>query len=238
MEGVDTGLVADHVDGGGRLVGLGALSGSAEQAAAVLLLLHGGRVDSHEPVSRANMAAARMDLMARRLRRGRPALPVLALRYRVRGWNDADGARMPDPVRDAFGALSLIEQRLGPVPVILVGHSLGGRAAVRVAGHHSVRAVAALAPWLPAAEPVESLAGRTLLIVHGRRDRVTDPRHSLDYARRASATADAVYLKFLDDGHAMMRAPGVWHRLVAQFAATVAFGSQSGELDAERIGAR
>ncbi|WP_438949092.1 LLM class flavin-dependent oxidoreductase, partial [Streptomyces harbinensis] len=37
--------------------------------------------------------------------------------------------------------------RLGPVPVVLVGHSMGGRAALRAAGHPAVTGVVALAPW-------------------------------------------------------------------------------------------
>lgn len=220
---------------GGRLIGLEAAAGSAGGAAAVMLLLHGGRVNSYEPVSRGNLAAARMGLMAREVRRD-PALPVLALRYRVRGWNDDGGARTPDPVRDALHALDEVERRLGPVPVILVGHSIGGRTAVRVAGYPTVRAVAALAPWLPETEPVDTLVGRTVLIAHGRRDRVTDPELSIAFARRAAAVADAVYLKLLDDRHAMLRTPGAWRRLVTDFAALAAFGSPARSLDAERIG--
>ena len=187
-----------------------------KDAAAVLLLLHGGKVDSHEPVTRVNLAAARMKLMARALRRG-TALPAVTLRYRVRGWNDADGARTPDPVRDALTALDTIQGELGPVPVILVGHSMGGRTAVRVAWYPTVRAVAALAPWLPPDEPVDTLVGRRLMIAHGRRDRITDPARSIAYAARADAVAESVDLERLDDGHAMLRQPAVWNRLVTEF---------------------
>lgn len=219
---------------GGRLVGLDRAA-AAPDAAAVMLLLHGGRAHSYQPVSRGNLAAVRMAVLAGRVRQDR-SIPVLALRYRVRGWNDEDGARTPDPVHDALLALALIEARLGPVPVILVGHSLGGRAAVRVAGYPTVRGVAALAPWLPPGEPAEPLAGRTVLIAHGRQDRVTDPEGSIAFATRASAVADAVYLKVLEDGHAMLRSPGAWHRLVAHFAERTAFGPDAATLDAELIG--
>jgi pimeloyl-ACP methyl ester carboxylesterase len=220
---------------GGRLVGLAAAAGSTSEPAAVVLLLHGGRAHSYDPVSWGNLAVARMDALARGIRRER-TLPVLALRYRVRGWNDEGGARIPDPVRDAWLALEAVESGLGPVPVILVGHSLGGRTAVRVAEYPTVRAVAALAPWLPPDEPVDTLVDRTLLVAHGRRDRVTNVGDSIAFATRAGAVADAVYLKVLDDGHAMLRRPGEWRRLVVRFAALAAFGSSAGALDAERVG--
>ena len=43
------------------------------------------------------------------------------------------------------------------------------------AGHASVRGVVALAPWLPGPEPVEQLAGRDLVVLHGTRDLTTSP---------------------------------------------------------------
>ncbi|MBR7836802.1 alpha/beta fold hydrolase [Actinospica durhamensis] len=218
---------------GPRLIGLD--SAAAAAPVAVVLLLHGGQAKSLAPVRRGNLAALRMSLLARTAHIDR-SMPVLALRYRYRGWNDEDGARTPDPVRDALDALARIEARLGPVPVILVGHSLGGRTAVRAAAYPTVRAVAALAPWLPLGEPVDALAGRTVLIAHGRRDRVTEIEHSIAYATRALAVADAVYLKLIDDGHAMLRAATTWHRLVREFCATVVLGPDAGRLDAERLG--
>ena len=215
------------------LIGLDRVDASSDPAA-VALVLHGGRTQSFEPVRRGNLAALRMRVLADAMRKD-GSVPVLALRYRYRGWNDADGTRTPDSVRDALTALELIEQRLGPVPVILIGHSLGGRTAVRVASYPTVRAVAALAPWLPDGEPVDPLAGRSVLIAHGRRDRVTDIGHSISFAKRAIGIADAVYLKLLDDGHAMLRAAPAWHRLSRGFAAMAAHGTQAGALDADRL---
>lgn len=175
-----------------------------------------------------------MSVLAGAMRANR-AVPVVTLRYRYRGWNDSDGTRTPDSVRDAFTALKLIERRLGPVPVILIGHSLGGRTAVRVADYRTVCAVAALAPWLPLGEPVATLAGRSVLIAHGRRDRVTDIEHSIAFATRAVDVADAVYLRLLDDGHSMLRAASAWHRLARDFASLAAFGAQAADLDAYRL---
>ena len=200
--------------------------------AALLLLLHGGKVSSYEPVRRGNLAALRMSALARALGPGL-GLPILTLRNRYRGWNDKDGARTPSPVRDALWALETIEQRLGPTPVILVGHSLGGRTAVRVAHYPTVRAVAALAPWLPLGEPADPLNGRRVIIAHGLRDKVTDPEHSVAFAERASTVADTVWLKLVDDGHALLRAPATWNGLVRDFATLAAHGPRSEGLDAE-----
>ncbi|MGR4852480.1 alpha/beta fold hydrolase [Streptomyces sp. LARHCF252] len=51
--------------------------------------------------------------------------------------------------RDARRALGELARRAGDVPVVLVGHSMGGRAALRAADAPQVRAVPALAPWCP-----------------------------------------------------------------------------------------
>ncbi|MFI5909348.1 hypothetical protein [Dactylosporangium sp. NPDC051541] len=59
----------------------------------------------------------------------------------------------------------------GAVPVVLVGNSLGGRAACWEAGDPSVTGVVGIAPWLPEGDPVEQLAGRTVLVLPGDRDR-------------------------------------------------------------------
>jgi pimeloyl-ACP methyl ester carboxylesterase len=198
--------------------------GRREPTAAVVLL-HGGKAASREPVRRGNLAALRMAYFGRALRSGvplPPTLPVLALRYRYRGWNAPDGAdpdpgTPPDPVADTLWALGAVERRLGPIPIVLVGHSLGGRTAIRAAGYPTVTAVAALAPWLPEGEPVAPLHGRTLLIVHGRQDRVTSAKLALAFARRSAEVSAETRLELVDDGHAMLRAAGTWHRLVGEF---------------------
>lgn len=190
---------------------------------AAVVLLHGGKAASREPVRRGNLAALRMAYFGRALRTEGPlppTLPCLTLRYRYRGWNapqDADPGTPPDPVADTLWALGAVERRLGPIPIVLVGHSLGGRTAIRAAGYPTVTAVAALAPWLPEGEPVEPLRERTLLIVHGRQDRVTSAKLSLAFARRSAEVSAETRLELVDDGHAMLRAAGTWHRLVGAF---------------------
>ncbi|MYV65587.1 alpha/beta fold hydrolase, partial [Streptomyces sp. SID2131] len=103
---------------------------------AAVLLLHGGRADGPEPPPALNLPALRMRPFAAavtRAVRGRSVL-VAEVRYRHRGWN---GARA-DAARDAETALNDLRERIGPVPVVLLGHSMGGRAALRAAGDPAV----------------------------------------------------------------------------------------------------
>jgi dienelactone hydrolase len=195
----------------------------------VVLLLHGGREFSTERVRRTNLPAARMRPFATAiLRRAMPGPIVVGrLAYRMRGWNEPDTSLRqdqnqgpdPDPVVDARWALERIRRRFGPVPVLLVGHSMGGRVALRVAGDESVFAVVALAPWLRRGEPIEQLRGRDLLIAHAPDDHVTDPVASRAYARAAEPIARQVEYRVMPRGrHNMLRGAADWHRLVADFA--------------------
>ncbi len=183
----------------------------------VVLLIHGGRSTSREPVSRGSLPLARMRMFAPAILNaaGKAGTCVALLRNRYRGWNDSRA----DPVQDADWALEEIGRRFGEVPVVLAGHSMGGRAALRVAGHPAVRGVAALAPWLPEREPFAQLAGRTVLVAHGDRDSTTSPAGSLAYVQRAAGAADRIcFWQVSGARHAMLERPGYWHGLVRDFA--------------------
>jgi pimeloyl-ACP methyl ester carboxylesterase len=185
-------------------------------ARAVVLVLHGGQETSTAPVNRLRPAYLRMLPFALDLARAgrRARIGVVALRYRFRGWN---GPAM-DPVADARLALAEIRRRHPDVPVVLVGHSMGGRVALRVADDPAVVGVCALAPWTPDGEPVAQLAGRTVLLAHGTRDAVTDPERSYAYAVRAKEVTGAVCrFEVRDEAHAMLRRAGEWRRLVRRF---------------------
>jgi predicted alpha/beta-hydrolase family hydrolase len=187
----------------------------SQHPAAVTLVLHGGREHGQDPVPPLALAYLPMIPFARDLARVSDELAVFQLRNRVRGWN----APQLDPVRDARWALEQIRNKFPGVPVVLLGHSMGGRVALRVADDPAVRAVCVLAPWCPPGEPVEQLAGRTVLIAHGILDRTTDPRESRNYARRATQVTDRVELVWVDgETHALLRKPKVWRELVRQFA--------------------
>lgn len=138
---------------------------------------------------------------------------VWRLHYRYRGWNGADAS----PVPDTRWALDEVRRRHGAIPIVLLGHSMGGRVAVNVADDPSVRDLVLLAPWLPAGEPVASVQGRRVVILHGDRDRTTSFAASEAWAARAAATAAAVDVQRIHSGeHTMIRHARVWQRLTAQ----------------------
>lgn len=136
---------------------------------------------------------------------------VWPLRYSMQGWN---GAEM-SPVADARRALRQIADT-DDVPVVLLGHSMGGRTALRVAGEENVVGIVALAPWLPPGEPMGDLGGRGLVIAHGGDDRTTDPRASRAYADAARDVAASVrHVDVPGEGHALLRRPSWWNEFAA-----------------------
>ncbi len=183
---------------------------------AVALVLHGGRAHSLLPTSRRQLAYLRMlpfDLALRRAG-GRRGLAVARLRYRVRGWNDDDRS----PVTDAREALAQLRARFGDVPVALVGHSMGGRAAIHVADEPGVEVVVALAPWIAPGDPVDTVGARQVLLMHGDADTRTDPRATAAFAAAARSHAARVQYVVVPHGdHAMLRRAGYWHRSAAAF---------------------
>ncbi|HEV2637673.1 MAG TPA: hypothetical protein VGX23_21150 [Actinocrinis sp.] len=182
----------------------------------VVLLLHGGQDDSFEPVPPWSLAVARMRMFISPLltRSAGKGVAVALLRDRLQGWN----GEAADAAADAQWALEQIADRYGPVPVAVIGHSMGGRAALRVGGHPSVTGIAAMAPWVPD-DPVEHLVGRTVMIAHGDLDRTVSPAESLAFARRArQAGVQVCRLRVEGGGHAMLGRLADWNILAAEFA--------------------
>lgn len=142
-------------------------------------------------------------------------LAIARVRYRVRGWNGA----AQSPVADARAALAEMRQRFPDIPIALLGHSMGGRAALYVADAPGVQAVVALAPWVEQYDRVEPLAGRRVLIMHSDRDGITDPTASAVFAKRAAQVAEVSYLRVRGSDHAMLRRARLWHAAATAFAA-------------------
>lgn len=192
---------------------------------AIAVVLHGGREHNTMPVRATQLAVLRMRPFVRSLRRvgrvGRvDGLAVVQVRYRLRGWNGAERS----PVADTEWALDQLTTRFPGVPIALVGHSMGGRTAMYVAGHDQVRAVVGLAPWLERNDPVRTLAGRRVLIVHGDDDRMTSPTGSAAYARAAEKVAESVtFVSVAGEHHAMLKRPRLWHELATGFVLGVMF---------------
>lgn len=180
--------------------------GADGAVAGAVLLLPDGEPESERRASAVSYAAV-LPLGRALARAGRAdGLVVHTVRYRGRGWNGAD-ARL---AADAVWAVEEVVDRYGDVPVCLAGRGMGGRAALRAAGHAAVGSVLALAPWLPEddgaadPEPVRQLSGRQVLIVHGTNDARTDPELSYRLAERAKkSNRDTCRFEVHSDGHAL-----------------------------------
>ncbi|MET8546117.1 alpha/beta hydrolase [Kitasatospora sp. NPDC004799] len=182
-----------------------------DAAKAAVLVLHGGEEHNFARPGLLNLPLLRMHGFLRGLTRATAdaGVAVGTVRYRHRGWN---GERA-DAARDATAALDELAELLGPVPTVLVGHSMGGRAALRAGGHPSVTGLVALAPWCPAEDPCEQLAGRDVLMLHGDRDTVTPPADTHAFAARSRAAGARVCgYTVTGSGHAMLQRIPDWHR--------------------------
>lgn len=148
-----------------------------------VLLLHGGTDDPRragEPL-RLSWWSVRVGSIPRLAKgiddRLRPHdIATWTLQHRLAGW---DGPADPTPVREARAALDRIAATYPGLPVVLVGHSMGGRTAVCAADHPSVVGVVGLAPWLPPEQPASPLAGKPLRVAYAEWDRVC-PRAEME----------------------------------------------------------
>lgn len=130
------------------------------------------------------------------------------LRYRYRGWNGDD----QDAARDVEWAVAQARQQRPGVPIILIGQSMGGRAVLYAAAAEGVTAVCALSPWIEPGDPIDQLVGKPVLIAHGVKDRITDPRLSRSVAERVGAAFVPI-----DDGHTMLLRWRRWIAVVSAF---------------------
>ena len=181
-----------------------------------VVVAHGGKEVSTEPTTALEPAVLRMVPLALAIRhalRGSGAV-VWQPRFTVQGWN----GELASPVADLGGVIDQIGNEFGDIPVVLIGHSMGARAAFRVAGHSAVTAIAGLAPWLPPGEPVDQLAGRRILLAHGTADRVTPPAQTWAYAERARSVTGVAVIEVRGGEHTMLWRAPLWHRLAVEFS--------------------
>ncbi len=186
--------------------------------AGIALVLHGGASRPDRPaVSPRQLSVLRMIPIAKRIARtGRGQLAVFRLLNRTRGWDEDES-----PVADANWALDQLADRFdSDLPVALVGHSLGGRAALLTGTNPAVTSVVALAPWLYTADGQLDLAGRRVLFSHGMSDRVADLRIAAAVAEGLARKAQVGFVAVRGAKHAMLRRRDMFDGIAADFVAT------------------
>ncbi len=191
-------------------------------ARGVVLVLHGGGEVGRREVTWRSSPVLRMWPFAAAIDRATGgALSVVRLKNAVHGWNGDETS----PVHDARWALDVVRGQQPGLPVALVGHSMGGRVALRLAGDEGVTALVGLAPWVHASDRPHGGPGLAALLLHGSLDRTTDPRATERMAERLRARGvDATYRAVAGSGHAMiLRAPR-WHRETAAFVRDALLG--------------
>ena len=180
-----------------------------------VILLHGGASRrARMRVSPTQLSVVRMVPIARRIARaGDGRLAVVRLLNSRRGWETRH-----TPVQDARWALRELRERFGgPLPTCLVGHSLGGRAALLTADAAEVVSAVALAPWVLPSELPVGIEGKRFLILHGSRDRIASPARALELARRMEAEAEVRFVLVEGAKHAMLRHHATFSGLAAEF---------------------
>ena len=188
--------------------------------AAVVLALHGGASrPGRAEVSPAQLSVLRMVPVAGRLARaGRGRLAVHRVLNSYRGW-----ATEHTPIDDVAWALEVVRERYGDLPVGLVGHSLGGRAALLAGAHDQVRSVVALNAWVYPTDRAD-LAGRRVLFGHGTDDRVADIARAEAVARTVGRTTEVSFVRVDGGRHAMLRHGAEFERAAARFTVDALVG--------------
>ena len=193
---------------------------------AAVLVLHGGASrGSNMMVSPTQLSVLRMIPIASRIARaGGSQLAVFRLLNSVRGWDSTH-----TPVDDALWAMGQLRERFGKaLPLSLVGHSLGGRAALLAGGAPDVKSVVALAPWVYPTDGEAGLPGRDVLIVHGTADRIASPERSATVARALSTSTRVGYIRVKGGKHAMLGRHAVFGELAADFVIATLLGATVG----------
>ena len=188
---------------------------------AVVLVLHGGADRPDMPgVSPTQLSVLRMIPTAKAVAgAGRGRLAVLRLLNTRRGWDTHH-----TPVDDVRWALGPVRARYGARPVGLVGHSLGGRAALLAGALDPVRSVVALNPWVYPDDGVP-LPGRKVLVVHGTADRIARMDRAQRVVERLRRGGTDIELVAVEGGkHAMLKHGRDFDGRAARFTAEVLLG--------------
>lgn len=185
-------------------------------------MLHGGASRRENVmVSPTQLSVVRMVPIAKKIaREGKGELAVFRLLNSRRGWDSTH-----TPVHDARWALQQMANRLGEgLPTCLIGHSLGGRAAILTADRPEVKGAVALAPWVYPTDLPTRLAGQRILIVHGSKDRIASPKRAFELSRRLSGLTPTAFVLVEGAKHAMLGRHAIFSTLAAEWATATLLG--------------
>jgi dienelactone hydrolase len=174
-------------------------------------------------VSSAQLSVLRMIPVARRIAgAGGDRLAVYRLLNSYRGWDTRH-----TPVHDIRWALDQLGTRYDGRPVGLVGHSLGGRAALLAAESPQVTSVVALAAYiLPRDGSAMRVSGNRLLFVHGLRDRIARPELASGLAEWLGRRNEVGFVAIPRGKHAMLRHGRTFERCTADYLRATLLGER------------
>lgn len=194
--------------------------------AGAVVVVHGGAARRGQMmVSPTQLSVLRMVPLARRLARaGKGRVAVHRLLNSYRGWDTRH-----TPVHDVTWALEQVAARYGSdVPVVLVGHSLGGRASILAAVAPNVRGVVALAAFVyPTDADRLGLRDRRILFVHGLRDRIAPAHRAQQLAKRLAGRNAVQFVAVRNGKHAMLAEHRTFGRAAADFVTSTLLGKPS-----------
>lgn len=178
----------------------------------ILLLLHGGPEKGTDPVNTTRGGFVEIEHLRNRVgsRVAQTGVATWSLQNGVTGWNDEQA---PAPVADARGALAEAQRDHPGVPVVLIGHSMGGRAAIQAADHQNVVGVVGLCPWVPNRQSPRPLRGKHLAIAHTRFEFFSEcrPADVRRFASKAEGIATSIVVQDMGFDLHLMFFEERWH---------------------------
>lgn len=185
---------------------------SPSRARDLVILAHGGSVQADNPARDWHSGLLRVLQFGDVAAKAAPGSAVGLLRYRVCGWNGASA----DPARDVQRVIDAAPQQFERI--LLIGHSMGGRAVLRASAHPRVRGVLALAPWVPADEPGVRPSHTPVVIATGTNDDTTPVGMARHFVRRSrEGGSQLAYFEIPGAGHRLLRHANVVDRLIRSF---------------------
>ncbi|MCH5644849.1 MULTISPECIES: serine aminopeptidase domain-containing protein [unclassified Gordonia (in: high G+C Gram-positive bacteria)] len=181
----------------------------------IVLVAPGGTDRSYRPFSPWQSSALRMYpfTWSIRARFGR-AVAVRQLRYRVYGWNGDQAS----PMLYARAALEDMCRQHPGVPVVVIGHSMGGRVAAGLAEDRRVVGVLGLAPWWQYADWRFINPGARVVAVHGDADERTFARRTRKGIEELRAQGfRAEFVPVPGGGHSMLDHILLWQGAALAF---------------------